>query len=549
MKIKIDILLISILLLACVFRFTGLNWDNNFHLHPDERFLTMVGNQMKIPSTFFQYLDQKTSSMNPQNIGFPFFVYGIFPLVLNKIVAVFLHNDSYSLFTLQGRFLSGLADIGLLFFLYKFCMLLEKKNNLHGSVKYISIFLYAISILPIQLSHFFAVDTFLNFFMFASFYYTYLFSYSRKNSYIFLSAFFFSLALSSKLSAIFIIPLLLFFLLYNTFRKKHYKKSIIIVCIFFIISYFFVRLFSPYMFESGNIFSMSISKKFIENITVLQSFNNPTVWFPPSVQWIHKTPVLFSLTNLAIFGIGIPYFFFVLLGIFSLLLEKKKLDLLIICSWVILFFFYQSVQFIKVMRYFIFIYPFLALLGAIGIDYIVKEKNIIWKISATVLLLISPLSFMSIYIHPHSRILASEWIYEHIPNNSKLLVEHWDDPLPLFVINNSQKQFITQSLPIFDIDTPEKWTGIYAFMQNGDYIILSSNRGWGSIPTVPEKYPLTTAYYANLLNNKLSYKKVAEFTSYPSLRYLGIPFEFADDWADESFAVYDHPKVIILKKI
>ena len=36
------ILLLLILLIGAYFRFTGLNWDQGTHLHPDERFLTTV---------------------------------------------------------------------------------------------------------------------------------------------------------------------------------------------------------------------------------------------------------------------------------------------------------------------------------------------------------------------------------------------------------------------------------------------------------------------------------------------------------------------------
>ena len=33
--------LILVLLAGAFFRFSGLNWDENYHLHPDERFLTI----------------------------------------------------------------------------------------------------------------------------------------------------------------------------------------------------------------------------------------------------------------------------------------------------------------------------------------------------------------------------------------------------------------------------------------------------------------------------------------------------------------------------
>ena len=86
------------------------------------------------------------------------------------------------------------------------------------------------------------------------------------------------------------------------------------------------------------------------------------------------------------------------------------------------------------------------------------------------------------------------------------------------------------------------------FLDNGEYYILSSNRGWGSIRRVPEKYPQSSVFYKDLLAGKSNYKKIADFSSYPSLKYLGIPLTLPDDWADETFTVYDHPRVMIFQK-
>ncbi len=44
-----SILLALILLLGAYFRLTGVEWDDNTHLHPDERFLTMVETALSLP--------------------------------------------------------------------------------------------------------------------------------------------------------------------------------------------------------------------------------------------------------------------------------------------------------------------------------------------------------------------------------------------------------------------------------------------------------------------------------------------------------------------
>ncbi|MCU0503583.1 MAG: hypothetical protein MUC51_17830, partial [Anaerolineae bacterium] len=44
-------LLVGILLVAAFLRLTNLSWDMNTHIHPDERFLTMVSDAMKLPKS------------------------------------------------------------------------------------------------------------------------------------------------------------------------------------------------------------------------------------------------------------------------------------------------------------------------------------------------------------------------------------------------------------------------------------------------------------------------------------------------------------------
>ncbi len=554
---------LAIILLAFFFRFNNLNWDENFHLHPDERFLTMVGTAMKLPSSINQYFDQKTSLMNPTNIGYPFFVYGRFPLILTKYLASVYKMDNYNDFTIFGRQLSSFFDILIIFFIIKTVELLEKKYKLPPSTKYWSGLFYAITVLPIQLSHFFAVDTFLNFFMFGSFY----FALNKKNI---LSAIFFGLALSCKVTALFILPLNLFFLVKTVFvRRQSLTKTITIFFLYFISAYFTLRLADPYLFQNSNLFDPTISKIFVENIKSLQNMTvkNMDNWFPPMVQWLNKNTVLHSLINNIVFGMGIVITVFVLVGLVWIILNIKdqiskihikyqRYELLVIFLWVSGFFVYQSIQVTPTLRYFIIVYPFFAIFSGIGINFVLNKfhqnrfiLNTLYFILC-IFLLIWPLMFSSIYFNKNSRVEASEWIYKNLPNDSHILSEAWDDGLPLPIINNYGKRFSGEQLPVFDSDTPEKWRKINLMLDNADYYILTSNRGWGSIPTVPEKYPLMSKFYNELLENKNpDYKKIKEFTSYPSLRYLGIPIEFPDQWSDEAFTVYDHQKVLIYENI
>lgn len=520
-----------------VFRFIGINWDQNFHLHPDERFLTMVGNAMRIPVSFWEYLDPAKSPMNPHNIGFSFYVYGIFPVMLNKVLAVFIGNDTYNAFAVQGRVLAGLFDTFSVVMVYLVACHFEIRNGLHKNVKYVAALLYAITVLPIQLSHFFTVDPFLNFFILASFYC------ALRSRLILLSAVFFGFAVASKISAIFAVPLVGFVLMHTHLKDK---KILLHLLSFAVVGYLTLRVADPYIFQTSNFLNPTISQTFISNLEQLRALDNPNALFPPGVQWIHTEPVIYAGFNLALFGLGIPYVLLLLWGYVVIFRKHLKSVLGFICGWTIIYFLYQSVQFSKPMRYLYMLYPFYGLIAGIGFsDFARRVSKPVRKIVLG-LVFIWPVAFISIYIYTHPRVSASEWIFKNIPESAVILSEHWDDALPLPLKPNSYR---IEQLPVFAPDTPEKVATVETMMRSADYYILSSNRGWGSITKAPERYPFMAPLYEKLLHNKTEYQLVKVFESYPSFRYLGIPIEFPDGSADESFTVYDHPVVMIFKNI
>src|SRR3972149_5246982 len=61
----LQLAVIVVLLLSGWLRLHGVNWDEGHHLHPDERFLSTVTNDMKWPSDLRNYFDPKTSSLSP----------------------------------------------------------------------------------------------------------------------------------------------------------------------------------------------------------------------------------------------------------------------------------------------------------------------------------------------------------------------------------------------------------------------------------------------------------------------------------------------------
>ena len=191
-----DLLFIVVLLVAAGFRFVGINWDQNQHLHPDERFMTMVESSMTPVKSLSDYFNTETSTLNPHNVGYQFYVYGDLPIIIVRYVAAWMTSIStgaaqyvsangtgglgaffafisqitnwagYDEVALLGRALSGIADLGTVFLLYLI------GNRIYGrKVALLAAAFSAVAVMQIQQSHFFTVDSFANFFMLLAVYF------------------------------------------------------------------------------------------------------------------------------------------------------------------------------------------------------------------------------------------------------------------------------------------------------------------------------------------------------------------------------------------
>ena len=159
--------------------------------------------------------------------------------------------------------------------------------------------------------------------------------------------------------------------------------------------------------------------------------------------------------------------------------------------------------------------------------------------------LLYALAFTHIYTTPVTRIAATEWIFENIPQGTPIANEHWDDPLPLRWNGRDAGWYRGTMLEMYADDTPQKLDKLSAQLDQTQYIFLSSNRLYGSIPRMPMRYPMSTEYYRALFDGELGFKLIKS-VHFAIQRLLGL--EINDDSAEEMFSVYDHPKVLIFEK-
>ena len=112
------ILLTLVLIAAAVLRFSGRDWDSGTHMHPDERFLTMVETGLQFPDSLGDYFDTEESLLNPHNLGHPLFVYGTFPIFLVRALGGWLDGVGYDQIHLIGRSAAAAFDVFSVFLVF-----------------------------------------------------------------------------------------------------------------------------------------------------------------------------------------------------------------------------------------------------------------------------------------------------------------------------------------------------------------------------------------------------------------------------------------------
>ncbi|MBI3978228.1 MAG: DUF2298 domain-containing protein, partial [Chloroflexi bacterium] len=175
------------------------------------------------------------------------------------------------------------------------------------------------------------------------------------------------------------------------------------------------------------------------------------------------------------------------------------------------------------------------------------------------------LAYVSIYSKPHPAVVMSRWIAGNVPPGATIAREHWEESLP------NLGGYRVVELPMYEPDEDaNKVRRLVDEIQRNDYIVFYSNRLYGTISRLPERYPVSTEYYRALFRGQLGFELVRVETGYPNLLGISLaddtfgrpglpvppllaghrptPIVLQGGYADESFTVYDHPKVMLFRK-
>ncbi|MBP6993660.1 glycosyltransferase family 39 protein [Candidatus Woesebacteria bacterium] len=327
--------------------------------------------------------------------------------------------------------------------------------------------------------------------------------------------------------------------------------------------------------------------RFLRDVRDQTRMNSDAYVFPYTLQYVTTKPYIYHIEQVFRWGTG-PFIglltiigaLFLIRQLINVLTKRGAVDhvviylsnhdsvsrrkvstlVLIVCLFVMfsLYFLIIGRSAVKFMRYMLPLYPLLAMLAGFGLANLVHRAFIkshtisvmmMYKAFTAVLLIgtiLWSLTFINVYSAQHTRIAATDWMLSHIPPGKTLAVEHWDDRVPI----RYGEQYQYQEMTIYELpDDSKKWEMLLQKLSQSDYVILASNRLYTPLPKLADCskfkvcYPLATKYYEELFDGSLGFEKVKEFTAYPQLG----PWTIVDDSADESFTVYEHPKVMIFK--
>jgi YYY domain-containing protein len=323
--------------------------------------------------------------------------------------------------------------------------------------------------------------------------------------------------------------------------------------------------------------------RFVSNIGSVRALVSGELDYPPSQQWVRRTPYLFPWVNMVLWGMGPALGLaawggaaaFALRGLRRALWPRAaSLSLSpawVLLAWIGFYFGWQGGQFAITLRYLLPIYGALTVFGAWGLvrlaDLAREPAPPAWRVLAIrggrwalPLVVLATLAwayaFSRIYTQPHSRVMAARWLADNAPPGAFVMSEIWDDPLPLQAADAAWGATFQglQSAPYAE-DEPRKYLGgvgpsggyeegLLDQLDRADYVTLTSNRIYDSTSRLRMRYPALMRYYHALFSGELGFRLAAEITSYP--RILGI--EIPDQGAEEAFHVYDHPRVLIFEK-
>lgn len=540
LKIK-NIIPFAILLILLVFtRYVNISWGIPYMFHPDERNIIVSLGQLQCSNIL-----NLSECLNPH-----FFAYGQFFLYLGYLFKSIAHITSFFDTALILRFLSATFSV---FSVYVGFLIIKNltqrylKKYSKKTIEFGGLFVLIFSPILIQIAHFGTTESILVF-LYTSAIYTSLLYLDKKidsNKWLIVSSLLVGVAIATKISSLIFlsVPVIALYL----YKDKSIKQKLQYVLHILFLTIVFAILFSPHNLISYRSFLGSLNYESAVALGKIKVFY--------TTQFEMSTPMLFQIMKVFPYSLGAPVFLIFILGL--LFLPKNKEFNFLKLSF-LAYFIPSSFTYAKWTR---FMAPVFVLMIIIAYIFLlerllkrVKKRNyrkiFFWVF--VFFMIVPGIIFTNLYFKTDTRTQASNWIIKNVENNSFILSETANVvDIPYGKRNN--KKFNVESFDFYNIDSNDDlYKTLQKNIKEADYIIVPSRRIFANhtclmqkdpfsfskdrCSILEKKYPRINKYYKDLFSGKLGFKKVAEFKL------------FNDEFAEETFSVFDHPVVRIYKR-
>jgi len=529
--------LLVVLVAAAVLRFHGLNWDSQIGAHPDERYIVDVASRLSFPD-----------GLNPFAAA-PRFPYGHLPLYLLALAhALAPAVDPL----LVGRALSASFDLGTVLLTFGLGRRVygEREGLLAAAF-------VGLMVAHVQQAHFYTPDTLLIFFVVGALLFAVRFAQNGHALDLCVAGGAAGLALGTKATAgLLAIPL-------SVACWSASKRPGRAVWRWGAAALLSFLLVDPY--------ALVELPTFVRNLARQGAILRGALDVPYTRQYHGTLPYVYPILQQLRWGmgwlLGSCAFAGLALEAVRAVRRPPRPGQWILLAWVIPSFFFVGGLYAKFPRYLLPILPLLALHAARLITDLARWRRFLPVVVSVVVLAslcLRCLALAGLYRAPHPWVTASDWLYEHAERGSTIAVEAWDHPLPVRATG-----YELMELPIFEEETAEKWDVMDAALEEADYVVVASRRGYASLARWPGRYARTARYYERLFEGVTGFEAVACFGRFPRVG----PSVMADDPTaglgfslpeacqpeagrvlrpgrlDESFVVYDHPQVIVFRAL
>jgi len=467
--------LVVLIVTGIFFRFNWVNWSQDTNLHPDEYGLTSTLTQLAIPKDLGDYFNTRISTLSPyqkydlagqptQNGPDNRMRWGQLPMTIIRLAGELSGNTGYGEIRLLGRKLSALADTLTLFLIFMIGLKLYGRK-----VGLLAAALSALAVMQIQQSHFMTVDNFGGFFTTLG-----LFACVQiagrppvvreqgQNRYraapsnwvwylVFGTAFGMALACKVNLLPVGGLVLVAAFISIADLKLKSLTDlqrilgvAAVLLALTFMTAAIIFRVTQPMSFRAKTgdttLFSLQPNQDWVDSMQVASAESSGEGGGPPAEQWAHRPAILFPLTNMVMWGMGLPLGLAVWLAfgaaLWQVLRGKNWRSHLLPLVWAGGYFLFMGTRWVKSVRYFLPIYPFLCLLAAWGLlelwKWAVRDEHarsrpyrILFSSTLMAVTVLGTLAWASAFVQavyqtPHTRIQAARWIFQNIPGPFQL---------------------------------------------------------------------------------------------------------------------------------